>query len=167
MSRDHSVYGPSQWEIVLDCNAVFHWLDSSHKGANNAESIAMSWQGDVLEGDTSQPLHELHKLSTNWPFDCLFNSLWRLASKLCITGPLSGESTSHDWWIPLTKGQWCGKNVSMWLRLRVAKSTSCLYVQGLSGHRRDLMCSEKVRVSLRLINLVEGKWCHFPDLIPR
>ena len=26
--RDHSVYAPSQWETVLQCNAVSHWLGS-------------------------------------------------------------------------------------------------------------------------------------------
>ena len=25
-SRDHSVYGPSQWEMGLHCNAISHWL---------------------------------------------------------------------------------------------------------------------------------------------
>ena len=26
VSRDHSVYGPGQWEMALQCNAIFHWL---------------------------------------------------------------------------------------------------------------------------------------------
>ena len=28
ISRDHSVYATSQWETVLQCNAISHWLDA-------------------------------------------------------------------------------------------------------------------------------------------
>ena len=46
----------------------------------------------------------------------LFNSLFRLTAKktlkLCIPGPLWGESTG-DWWIPLRKGQQCRKHIPM------------------------------------------------------
>ena len=44
-------------------------------------------------------------------YHCIY--IWnseRLAKpKICITGPLWGESTG-DWWIPLTKDQLCGKH---------------------------------------------------------
>ena len=34
-----------------------------------------------------------------------------------VTSPLCGKCTSHQW-IPLTKGQWCGPDVSlMWVRI--------------------------------------------------
>ena len=45
---------------------------------------------------------------------CLFNHLFTLTAKkipkLCITGPLWGESTTNRW-IPLTKGQKYGKSL--------------------------------------------------------
>ena len=45
--------------------------------------------------------HEHHCISNHQHLNCLFNSLFRLTpmetSKLCITGPMWGEST-HNWW---------------------------------------------------------------------
>ena len=54
---------------------------------------------------------EHHAVSNHQQLNCLFSRLFMLTpkktSKLHITGPLWGESTS-DGWIPLTKGQWFG-----------------------------------------------------------
>ena len=48
----------------------------------------------------------------HWSINCLFNSSFsstmKKPSKLCFTGPLCRESTSH-WWIPYTKDQYCRK----------------------------------------------------------
>ena len=54
-----------------------------------------------------------HSISNDQQFDCLFNSLLRLIhadnkENICLAGPLCGESISNKW-IPLTKGQLCGK----------------------------------------------------------
>ena len=48
-------------------------------------------------------------LATKFGFvpDC--SSYYRTSSKLCTAVLLWGESTS-EWWIPLTKGQQCGKH---------------------------------------------------------
>ena len=41
--RDHSVYGPSQWQTALQCNAVSHWL-----GPYTEWSLHLSWSVMVL-----------------------------------------------------------------------------------------------------------------------
>ena len=50
--------------------------------------------------------HDELVVSNHWIFSCLLTVFFRLrtknTSKLCITGPLLGESMS-GWWIPLTK----------------------------------------------------------------
>ena len=57
--------------------------------------------------------HECHGISNHWQPNCLVNNLLRMTikktSKLHITSPLWVEPTC-DWWIPLTKGQLCGKH---------------------------------------------------------
>ena len=51
--------------------------------------------------------HESHEVSNHWQLHCLLISLSRQTTKetsrICIIGLLWREST-HDWWIPLTKG---------------------------------------------------------------
>ena len=46
-------------------------------------------------------LQEHHGVSNHWQLDCLFKNLFRLTttqtSKLCISGPMWGESTGHYW----------------------------------------------------------------------
>ena len=44
---------------------------------------------------------------------CLFMLITKKTLRLCITGPLGGES-ADDRWIPLTKGQWCGMRFIWW-----------------------------------------------------
>ena len=49
--------------------------------------------------DVTVMSQECHGISNHWQLDCLLNSLFRLTTttkipKLCITGPLWGESTS-------------------------------------------------------------------------
>ena len=57
-------------------------------------------------------------LRTLWQYSITGNSTifqifieadWKSTSRLYITSPLRGESTGHRW-IPLTKGQWCGRS---------------------------------------------------------
>ena len=48
-------------------------------------------------------------------------------AKLCITGPLWGEST-NDWWIPLTRSQWCRQCFTL-----------LLYNVGGSHHKEPVM----------------------------
>ena len=67
----------------------------------SSTNISWIWVSYVMS-------HERYGTSNHQQFNCLPNRLSRAASKttskLGITGPLWGESTS-DWWIPLTKGQ--------------------------------------------------------------
>ena len=75
---------------------------------------------EALYNVSCQVLYE-NIITNHWLCDCLFISWFRLkmqkAPKICITGPLWGESTSDcitgplwgestsGWWIPPTKGQ--------------------------------------------------------------
>ena len=80
----------------------------------NALELRLSWIkpfDSSLESITVMS-YEHHDILNHWQVNCLFNSLFRLTSnnslRICISGSLWGESTT-DWWIPLSKGQLCGK----------------------------------------------------------
>ena len=40
--RDHFAYVPSQWETVLQCNAVFHWLSAYTKWSLSMTSLIIT-----------------------------------------------------------------------------------------------------------------------------
>ena len=80
-------------------------------------------------------MHDI-ALTCDQQFVCLSTGFFKLAkrqtSKLHIVGPLWGESTS-DRWIPLTKGQQCGKCFHV-----VTSSWSVrLNVRGTWSHNND------------------------------
>ena len=61
---------------------------------------------------TTVTSYECHGVSTHQPLDCLLGSLLILTAnntlRLCITGPLCGESVD-DRWISMAKGPWMRK----------------------------------------------------------
>ena len=69
-------------------------------------------------------IHKCNGISNHVQLDCWLNSFFRLITettpKLCITGPLWGESTGHRW-IPHTKGQQCGMHFQVMI-------PSCIYI---------------------------------------
>ena len=78
---------------------------------------------DKFQTDLSYSLevsHECHGISNHWQLHCLFTHLFRRTSKktskLSITGPLCGESTS-DQWIPHTKEPVTWKKTSISIHL--------------------------------------------------
>ena len=89
--RDHFAYALSQWEIMLQCNIVSHWLDANTKWSLGLCHISsLQWRHKGRDGISNcQPPH------------CLLNRLFRhrskKASKLRVTGlcvwnsPVTGE----------------------------------------------------------------------------
>ena len=109
--------------MALLCNDVSHWLGAisilqrlSLAGRKPRIIPAMytitgqKWTFIQLMV-TAVTNHFCHGILNHWQLNSLFSSLCRLTKnilELCITGLLWEESTC-DWWIPLTKCQWCGK----------------------------------------------------------
>ena len=91
---------------------AFHLRKAMNHIRNRPEhNVAMTklippWTTQVM----TMTLHKHNGITYHWQIDCLFNSLLRMTtkktSKLHITRPFWGETTSHQR-IPLTKGQWC------------------------------------------------------------
>ena len=64
-------------------------------------------------GSITVASHERHEVSNHSKFDAVCSracSSKRISPKLCITEHWCEKATSN-WWIPLTKGQWCGKRL--------------------------------------------------------
>ena len=67
MRRDHSVYAPSQWEMVLHCNAISHWLGTYTEWSLDEVQSSYSrtplthWGGHkmaaILQTTFSNPFH--------------------------------------------------------------------------------------------------------------
>ena len=60
-TRDHSVYVPSQWEMVLHCNTISHWL-----GAYTEWSLMIKISDDSRH----------HKASLSWGWLLTSEALW-------------------------------------------------------------------------------------------
>ena len=101
-----------------------NWRHQGHSFAKkypNINLFVISFGGTwgILPPSVANHTQTIHWWTTNivlfvhaQPCDCLFNSLHEPTSKgtsnLCFIGLLWGKSTG-DHWIPLSKGQWCGK----------------------------------------------------------
>ena len=74
-------------------------------------SAILSWRQCINRTTDWWGLSELPTFITTWPLIYEHHNSDVIISIMAITnvtGPLRGESTS-DWWIPLTKGQYCKK----------------------------------------------------------
>ena len=96
--RDHFAYVLSQWETMLQCNIVSHWLDANTKWSLGLCHISsLQWRHHGRDG-----------ISNCQPHHCLLNRLFRHRSKQSIKAsrhwPLCVEFTGHRW-IPRTNGQ--------------------------------------------------------------
>ena len=52
--RDHSVYGPSQWEMALQCNAISHWLGAYTE-------CSLSFQQHIIQHQMAGLMDRKHK----------------------------------------------------------------------------------------------------------
>ena len=107
-------------EVVLQCTSMGHgkWPHWHGLYALDIVSVLLRpymWQRECPRLPNIVNVMQLwftihYSDSTGFQLDCLFNILLRLISKskLCIIGPLRGESTNH-WWILFTRSQYSGK----------------------------------------------------------
>ena len=84
-------------QIINIVTRLRHWPYSVHP-KDYTHYLCLFFQFVVL--GSSVMSHEHHGISNHWQLDCLSNSLFRITSqktsKLCITDPLWGESTTGD-----------------------------------------------------------------------
>ena len=124
---------PNQWEMMLHCNMVSHWLGAFTKRSlymhgisgsfiflSCSKGICLTWfmLVRVSYGNMEEPWINM---STSYRWDYLPKShdgKW-YGSAFCITGPLNGIHPLP--WIPLTKGQYCVISFPLLL----AKISSC------------------------------------------
>ena len=106
----------NQWGFPI----IKHHIDGLVQEWRNSIALAMELRLSCINPLTWALNHQ--------PFDYWLNWLFRLTSKeiskIRITGPFWGESTGHRW-IPLTKGQSCGKSSHVMM-------TSCHIAQAVS-----------------------------------
>ena len=89
LSRDHSVYAPSQWETALQCNTIFHWLGIYTKWSPAEWSKSQCWSA---QNNTDSPL----KHSSYSDLHCQFRVKQSTKSESCIE-----ISNSFNHWINL------------------------------------------------------------------
>ena len=65
--RDHFVYASSQWDVVLHCNIVSHWLDAYTKWSLRYASLTKHSQRDYFVYEPSQWEAMLHcNITSHW-----------------------------------------------------------------------------------------------------
>ena len=73
-SRADSRFAPSQWETVLLCNNVPHWLGASLKSALYSHLLVIAWDHDSRSYDAGDSVEPLTFLIPYW----LKRNIWKL-----------------------------------------------------------------------------------------